>query len=110
MLWLCAVTLQPTLLQAQQKPFWFGVPEAPPFYVVPLRTAQQIQLNGHPVLLAFSADSRHLAIATMTDTGRTNDFGPVRAAELSAILLQQNQTPVKANLLISQDVTAPFAV
>lgn len=110
MLWLCAVTLQPTLLQAQQKPFWFGVPEAPPFYVVPLRTAQQIQLNGHPVLLAFSADSRHLAIATMTDSGRTNDFGPVRAAELSAILLQQNQTPVKANLLISQDVTAPFAV
>lgn len=110
MLWLCAVTLWPVLLQAQQKPFWFGAPESPPYYVVPLRTAQQIQLNGHPVLLEFSADSRHLAIATMTDTGRINEFGPVRAAELSAISLQQNQTPAKANLLISQDVTAPFAV
>ncbi len=96
--------------QALQNPLWFGPAEAPPFYVVPARTAQQIQLNGQPVLLAFSPDSRQLAIAAITDTGRTNEFGPVRAAELSAISTRQNHTTVKTDLLISQDVTAPFAV
>lgn len=112
---LCGFAVWPMLLQAQQKPLWFGAPESPPYYVVPARAAQQIQLNGQPVLLAFAPDSRHLAIATMTDTGRTNEFGPVRAAELYGLSLQQNeqslnQTPLRADLLINQEVTAPFAV
>ena len=110
MLWLCGFAVWPMLLQAQQKPLWFGAPESPPYYVVPARAAQQIQLNGQPVLLAFSADSSRLAVATSADTGRVNEFGNVRAAELYWLATQQNQTPPRADLLISQDVTAPFAV
>lgn len=96
--------------QAIQNPLWFGQAEAPPYYVVPARTAQQIHLNGQPVLLAFSPDSSHLAIATITDTSRTNEFGPVRAAELSLVSTKHNHNTVKSDLLISQDTTAPFAV
>lgn len=106
---LCGLTVCP-MLQAQQKPLWFGPAEAPPYYVVPVGAAQRVQLNGQPVLLAFSPDSRQLAIASMTDTGRTNEFGPVQAAELTAISTQQHHTTVQADLLISQDMTAPFAV
>lgn len=107
---LCGLAVCAIQTQALQNPLWFGPAEAPPYYVVPARTAQQIQLNGQPVLLAFSPDSRQLAIAAITDTARTNEFGPVRAAELSAISTRQNHTTVKADLLISQDVTGPFAV
>lgn len=96
--------------QAIQNPLWFGQAEAPPYYVVPARTAQQIHLNGQPVLLAFSPDSSHLAIATITDTSRTNEFGPVQAAELSLVSTKHNHNTVKSDLLISQDTTAPFAV
>ncbi len=110
MLLLCGCTIWPMLLQAQHKPLWFGPPESPPYYVVPARAAQQIQLNGQPVLLAFAPDSRRLAIATMTGTGRTNEFGPVQVAELYGLATQQSQTPPRADLLISQDVTTPFAV
>lgn len=107
---LCGLAVCAGPTQALEKPLWFGPPEAPPYYVVPARTAQQIQLNGQPVLLAFSPDSRQLAIASMTDTGRSNEFGPVRAAALSSISTRQHHSTVKADLLISQDVTAPFAV
>lgn len=85
----CGLAVCP-MLQAQQKPLWFRPPEAPSYYVVPVGAAQRVQLNGQPVLLAFSPDSRQLAIASMTDTGRTNEFGPVRAAELTAISTQQH--------------------
>lgn len=104
----CAVA--PLLLQAQQQPLWFGPAEAAPYYVVPAHAAQQLELNGHPVLLAFSADSNRLAVASIADTGRVNEFGDVRAAELSAISTRQNHNTAKADLLISHDVTAPFAV
>lgn len=107
---LCGFAVWPMLLQAQQKPLWFGPPESPPYYVVPARAAQQIQLNGQPVLLAFSADSSRLAVATSADTGRVNEFGNVRATELYGLATAQNQTQPRADLLISQDVTAPFAV
>lgn len=46
----------------------------------------------------------------MKATVRTNEFGPMGAAVLSAVSTQQNHTIVKADLLISHEATAPFAV
>lgn len=99
---------------SDRKPVWYGPAEAPPYYVVPQHTAQPVVLSGQPVLLAFSADSRELAIATLSDTGRTTEFGPLFAAELYSVSTAQQQASgsasSRADLLINKDVTAQFAI
>lgn len=99
---------------SDRKPIWYGPAEAPPYYVVPPHIAEPVVLSGQPVLLAFSADSRELAIATLGDTGRNTEFGPLFAAELYAVstTVPQSADPAarRADLLISKDVTAQFAI
>ena len=99
---------------SDRKAIWYGPAEAPPYYVVPPHTAQPVVLSGQPVLLAFSADSRELAIATLGDTGRNTEFGPLFAAELYSVSTTQPQSAEpaarRADLLISKDATAQFAI
>lgn len=86
--------------------------EAAPFYVLAQTTAQPVLLPGAPRLLAFAPDSRQLAVATMVDTGKQTELGPVWAAELFALPTTPAApgNPIKAELLLDQHSTLPFAV
>jgi hypothetical protein len=99
---------------SDENPMWYGPAESPPNYIVPPHAAQPIVLSGQPELLAFSADSSELAIATLSDTGHNTKYGPIFAAELYAVSTIQPRsgepTARRADLLISKDATAPFAI
>ncbi len=86
--------------------------EAAPYYVLAPAAAQPVLLSGEPQLLAFSPDSRQLAVATAVDTGKQTDLGPVWAAELFALPTAPvaSGNAIKAELLIDQHVTQRFAV